>query len=256
MTRLLLLIALLLPALARAETVHLPGPDGVTLDAQLFLPAGKPTGPSIVALHGCGGPFPRRDNEWGMRLANLGHVVLMPDSFGSRGMGSQCSVRHRTVMPNGVRRQDALAAMKWLVTQPGTPPGGLLLLGWSDGGSTTLAAGRAAPDLPPGIIRGEIAFYPACRASAARADYKPAAPLLILIGEADDWTPAAPCHALAAKAPGITLVAYPGAYHEFDIANWPVKLRGSARGQVHVGGDPAARADALQRVPAFIAALP
>ncbi|MEJ1977810.1 MAG: hypothetical protein WDN49_18580 [Acetobacteraceae bacterium] len=44
------------------------------------------------------------------------------------------------------------------------------------------------------------------------------------MGDSDDWTPAAPCHALAEKAPGkITFVAYPGAYHEFDVPDSPVK---------------------------------
>ena len=33
--------------------------------------------------------------------------------------------------------------------------------------------------------------------------YKPLAPLLILIGEKDDWTPAEPCHKLAEAAPRI-----------------------------------------------------
>jgi dienelactone hydrolase len=251
------LALLLLPVLARAETVRLPGPDGLILNAELYAPPGKPSGPAIVALHGCGGPFPRRDVDWGRRLAAMGHVVLMPDSFGSRGLGSQCSNAARAVRAGGLRRQDALAALKWLAARPGTPPGGLVLMGWSDGGSTVLATGHVAPDLPPGLIRGLIAFYPACRAAAARANYRPAAPLLILIGEADDWTPAAPCHALAAKLPGVaTLVTYPDAYHEFDIADWPVKLRNSAQGRVHVGGNAAARADALRQVPAFIAALP
>ena len=45
-------------------------------------------------------------------------------------------------------------------------------------------------------------------------------PLLILIGAADDWTPAAPCERLAAAADKagepVTYQAYPRAYHDFD----------------------------------------
>jgi dienelactone hydrolase len=93
--------------------------------------------------------------------------------------------------------------------------------------------------------------------------WQPAAPLLILIGESDDWTPAAPCRALAAQvgAAKLTLVTYPGAYHVFDVTE-PVRVRHglaysqSADGSVHVGGNPDARASALVRVPAFIASLP
>ncbi len=257
----LALLLLAAPALARAEAVRVPGPDGILLNAELYLPKGKPLAPAIVALHGCGGPFPRRDAEWGRQLAAMGHVVVMPDSFGSRGLGSQCANPSRAVTASLLRRQDALATMKWLAARPGTPPGGVVLMGWADGGTTVLAAGRTAPDLPPGLVRGLIAFYPGCRAFAARAGYAPAAPLLILMGDSDDWTPAAPCHALAEKAPGkITLVAYPGAYHEFDVPDSPVKLRAGLatppHGRAHVGSNPAARADALRRVPAFLAQLP
>src|SRR5207248_11354074 len=47
-------------------------------------------------------------------------------------------------------------------------------------------------------------------------------PVLILIGEADDWTPADRCremdaHARPDSAP-ITLQVYPDAHHAFDIA--------------------------------------
>ena len=81
------------------------------------------------------------------------------------------------------------------------------------------------------------------------------------MGEADDWTPAAPCHALADRLPGkLTLVTYPGAYHDFDAPNTKVRARAGLAtpvgGNAHTGTDPAAREDALRRVPAFIAALP
>ncbi len=259
--RVLVVLMVLVASLARAETVRVPGPDGIILNAELYPAQGKLHGAAIVALHGCSGPFPTRDGDWGRRLAALGHTVLMPDSFGSRGLGSQCSARNRPVTASGVRRQDALAALRWMQQRPGTPPGGLVLLGWSDGASTVLAAGRALPDLPAGLIRGLVAFYPGCRVPSETKGWEPAAPLLILMGEADDWTPAAPCHVLAERLPGkLTLVTYPGAYHDFDAPDTKVRTRAGLAtpvgGNAHTGTDPAAREDALRRVPAFIAALP
>ena len=64
--------------------------------------------------------------------------------------------------------------------------------------------------------------------------------MLILMGEDDDWTPAPPCHELAARFPDeITFVAYPGAYHDFDAPDRPVKVRTGAvstpSGLAHVG---------------------
>jgi dienelactone hydrolase len=257
----LILILCLLPWFAKAETIRFPGPDGMVLNAELFTPRGKPKPPAIVALHGCAGPVPKRDEDWARRLSAAGHIVLLPDSFGSRGLGSQCANASRAVTAGGKRRQDAIAAMTYLAARPGTPPGGVLLMGWSDGASTVLAAGHVAPDLPPGLLRGMIAFYPGCRGAAERASWEPAAPLLILMGEADDWTPAAPCHALAERLPGkVKLITYNGAYHDFDWPDHPVKLLSGlaspASGHAHAGSDPVAREDALRQVPAFIAGLP
>ena len=259
--RYLVFMLLLLSATAKAETVRVPGPDGIMLNAELFAAQGKSQGVAIVALHGCGGPFPSRDNSWAKLLAASGHTVLMPDSYGSRGLGSQCSARSRPVTAGGVRRLDALAALAWLAARPGTPPGGVVLMGWSDGASTVLAAGHAMPDLPAKLIRGLIAFYPGCRGASETKDWQPAAPLLILMGEADDWTPAAPCHVLAERLPGkVSLVTYANAVHDFDAPNQKARVRAGlatpVHGTAHTGSDPAAREDALRQVSAFLAALP
>jgi dienelactone hydrolase len=253
----LALLALLQTAGVHVERVSVPGPEGVNLDAALVLPAGPAKAPAIVAMHGCGGPFPVRDGQWAVALARAGHIVLLPDSFGSRNLGSQCASRQRTVTSGGLRRQDAIAAAQWLTVRPGTPPGGVALIGWSDGGSTVVAAAHVAPDLPPGLIRRFVAFYPGCASAAKNANWIPSAPLMILIGESDDWTPAPPCHQLSARYPaGITLIAYPGAYHEFDTPNTPVHQRPGAgstpTGWAHVGTDEPSRRDALARVPMWI----
>jgi dienelactone hydrolase len=137
--RALVLLLLLVAAPAWAETVTIPGPDGVELRARLLLPEGAP---AIVALHGCGGPYPQRDAQWGEVLRRHGHIVLFPDSFGSRGLGSQCREQRRTVTAAGLRRRDALAAAQWLHDRPGTPPGVLPRMRCR-GAAGRLAAGGA-----------------------------------------------------------------------------------------------------------------
>jgi len=144
-------------------------------------------------------------------------------------------------------------------------------MGGSHGGSTTLATIARAPNDPPKLAEQKahgfaaaIALYPGCDASARWATtYNPAAPLLILVGELDDWTPAAPCVTLAdaAKRAGrpVTLKVYPGARHSFDSAN-PVRFN-AARMNSHsatgrgatTGGDPDAWADSRREVSAFFA---
>lgn len=260
-TTFLALLALLQHAALPVQHVRVPELGGVTLDAALVHPAGAVRGPAVVALHGCGGPVPSRDAQWAETLATEGHIVLLPDSFGSRGLGSQCRLQQRSVRPSGARRQDAIAAARWLAGQPGTPPGGIVLLGWSNGGGTVLFTAAQAPDLPPGLFSRFVAFYPGCRTELQSTTWKPSAPLMILVGANDDWTPAEPCQALAGKFPdAITLVVYPDAWHDFDRPDRPVRvLHGlttppSGTGQAYAGTNSVARLDALHRVSAFIAA--
>ena len=239
--------------------VGIPAP-GVVLNASYAVPAAAQTAPAVVALHGCGGPWAARDGQWRDTLVGAGHAVVFPDSFGSRGLGSQCTVRARTVSPGRERREDALAAARWLAARPGAPHGGVVMMGWSNGGTTVLAAAGSAP---AGLARGFVAFYPGCGAYADRARWAPVAPLLIVIGAADDWTPAEPCKVLAARFPErITLVLVPGAYHDFDVPGRPVRVRhglaftAGGSGAAHAGTDEAGRLRVLRDVPAWIAALP
>ncbi len=259
MSAFLALLAFLHAAGVAAEAMQVPEADGTRLEAALVRPQGPPHGLAVVALHGCGGPFPSRDGSWAVTLAQAGHVVLLPDSFGSRGLGSQCRQPDRTVTPSGARRQDAIAAATWLAAQPGLAPDGIALLGWYNGGGTVLETARSAPDLPNGLFRRFVAFYPGCARRAKEVRWQPSGPLLILVGAADDWTPAPPCADLAARFPArVALVTYPGAYHDFDAPDRPVTLLHglatppSGTGQAHAGTNAAARADALKRVATFL----
>ena len=257
MASFLALLAFLQAAGVHVERVSVPGPNGLNLDAALVLPESGAKAPPVVALHGCSGPFPARDGQWAVVLAKAGHIVLLPDSFGSRGLGSQCSKTEREVTPSGLRRQDAIEAARWLVARPATSPSGVALIGWSNGGSTVLATARVAADLPLGLFQRFAAFYPGCPSPDEDPSWKPSAPMMILMGEDDDWTPAPPCHDLAARYPNeITFVAYPGAYHDFDAPNRPVRVRSgavyTATGTAHVGTNEPARQDALARLPKWL----
>ncbi len=259
MRTLLILAALLAAISARAEEVLIPGPDGVGLRGVLF-PAepGQPPRRPVLALHGCGGlsppgaplRLPVREREWAQLLAAQGRTVLVLDSFGSRGLGPSCGIRGHGA-PVALRRHDALAAAAWLAERAGGPPGGVLLLGWSQGGSTTLAT---IGDLPPGLVRAAVVFYPGCGPRTFRQQPSPQVPVLMLLGEADDWTPARFCKELAARHPDrVEMHAFPGAHHGFDRAT-PPQLTNLPSGQVVTqGGEPAARAAVLRLVPEFLA---
>ncbi len=273
---LLLTLAMLAgPALAQTEVVVPAGglsSSPAPLRAHLFQPVTPGPHPAVVMLHGCGGAYAKkgglspRHQMWGEYLASQGYAALMLDSFSSRGLQQVCTLKHsERPLKEADRVGDAYAALAWLRSRADVDARRIALLGWSHGGGVTLDAIRRKPKDTTEGFAAAVSFYPGCTTRNKKAaSFKPYAPLLLLIGEADDWTPAVPCQALAdtARANGapMQVVTYPGAYHDFDNPGIKrVRLRtdvpnGVNPGQgVHTGPDPEAREDAKRRVIEFFA---
>jgi dienelactone hydrolase len=261
-------------AWAQPQAVQLPSldrPQGtpVVLAGNWFAAPGTAPAPALVLLHGCSGMLDGRGllaaryTELAARLNGLGVHVLVLDSFGPRQVKQICTLPLGQRPINQLhRRRDALGALQWLAAQPGVDAARLGLLGWSNGGSTVLAAiNRRHPEVRAAAVHPTlaVAFYPGCEAERARG-FEPVAPLLMQLGEADDWTPAAPCKALAAGVQqGLPPAwdSYEGAHHGFDgtapVRHWREVPSGANPGQgVHVGAHPSARAAAAQRLEQFI----
>jgi dienelactone hydrolase len=178
-------------------------------------------------------------------------------------------VSQRTDVNFRRRARDAYAALAYLRTLPYVDARRVGIMGGSHGGSTTLESMRAPTNESEPLAREKragfaaaVALYPGCAAPrGGSAPYGPVAPLLILTGEMDDWTPAEPCRKLAqaAQAAGhpMQIKVYPGAHHAFDSSS-PVRylptrinLNSSTGRGATTGGDPAAWADSIREVAAF-----
>ena len=241
------------------------------LEGVLLQPRGAGPFPAVVLLHGCSGLRTRAGaiqaklRFWAEHLRGLGYVTLLVDSFTPRGIDEVCTGRH-ILSPVRDRADDARGALRYLQGRSDVRADRIGLVGWSNGAAAALSVvfdrGTVERD-----FRAAVAFYPNCtRNYPGGPDFRPYAPLYVLVGALDDWTPAAPCTTLverarAAGAP-IAIKVYPGAHHGFDAPATPVRYRPDVRNHnkpegccgATVGTDPAARADAIAEVTGFLAA--
>ncbi len=265
------------PAASNLEPVAFPSLDGemrggspTLLMGLLSRPQGRGAFPAVVLLHGCGGLYARngrltgRHEDWARTLSARGFVTLLVDSFTPRGLKQICTMKERPLRAGRERTLDAYGALHHLQQLPFVRRDGVGLLGWSHGGVTTLfsvdPATPARPKLAPDAdFRAAVAFYPGCRPEN-QLTWRANIPLLLLLGGKDEWCPAHQCVTVAerAKAQGspIDVVVYPDAHHDFDAPDLALRQRSGLAfaegGTARVGTHPEARADALQRVPAFL----
>jgi dienelactone hydrolase len=270
--------------------------DGLPQDlpTEIYKPEGDGPFPAVVIMHDCSGLGARSSGapaRWAQLLATQGYVVALPDSFTPRGFpGGVCTAPSGNSTPKVnplPRAYDAFATLAYLRRQPFVDGAHVGVMGGSHGGATTLTidtmpAATTAPlaQEKPGGFAAAIALYPGCAArygnwSTKReagdhgkvvdfsGTYQPVAPLLILVGEKDDWAPAEHCRVLAERAQAagypVTMKIYPGAQHSFDgtaperyVAERRNANAPEGRGAT-TGGNQAAWDDAKQQVIAFLA---
>ena len=237
---------------AAADTVTFMGTSTdsygkpVMLTGKQTKPQGKGEFPAVVMLHGCGGVKSRED-VWVKRFVNWGYVAFQVESFTPRGHTNICSsVR---IIPPKTRAQDAHDARSYLGGLPFVDRNRIAVMGWSHGGWTTLhtISEKIRTRKRGDSFQAAVAFYPYCNISLE--DLR--APLLILIGELDDWCPAAMCSNMMPSrktANEVILKIYPGAYHGFDWEGKDFTYKGH-----RFLYDPTATADAIVRVKNFLA---
>jgi dienelactone hydrolase len=210
----------LTPSEALANGIPMFPPAPALVRGYVLKPAGDGPFPAVVALHGCAGMGtlfdPRLDrNFWPDLLISWGYAVLLVDSFSLRGVDNTCD-RDASYL----RVQDTYCALLFFSKQPYVDKTRIALLGFSAGGIATIVALRESvtrmfdlPDAPE--YKAGIAFYPCFGASLETAK-----PLLILNGEADDWSRDAVCRGMMNLRPAtvtsVKLITFPGAFHDFD----------------------------------------
>jgi dienelactone hydrolase len=227
------------------------GNKALTLTGILEKPDGEGPFPAVVLLHGARGMSSKsqrdRFNAWVSRLNSWGYVTLLVDSFSTRG--------HTSIIDNVFavhpykRMLDAFSGKSYLAGRSFVDDKRIAVMGWSHGGLTTLYAvdKNHMVRIKSDPFKAAIAFYPWCGHSSIDLS----APLMILIGEKDDWTPAGNCRNLKLAQEAtykITLKVYPRSHHGFDIKGTDMELKGHK-----IKYNPTAAKDAIVQVKDFLA---
>ena len=218
----------------------------------LSKPDGEGPFPAVILLHGCSGlelETPDRSTyklfrEYAHRYNDRGYVALVLDSYQARGLVNVCRDAGGKLDQDG-RTWDAYSAARYLKGLGYVDPKRIVVHGLANGGSTALAI-ASRDDPAPEQIAAVIAAYPDCNLTPRFS-----APVLILAGGGDDWTPARDCQAMIIAAPRtstVSLKVYPGASHEFD---YPLPVRIDSQGH-REAFDPVAAADSWQQIEAFL----
>ncbi len=287
---LLLLAGLMTSAWARSfqlpeswQPVSIRNPlvrEAESLRAWLLQPEDGSPFPAVVLLHGCAGLMARHQ-AWAEELVEWGYAALIVDSFENRGGRPICRAWDGVwAKYNRLRPADAAAALAYLAAEPTIDAGRVALMGWSYGATITIktlrepVSARAKPPadgtLPyrPLHYKAGIAFYPSCwqylRYLKGPGSYSASAPLLILQGEADNWTLPLHCRRLQNQSRNsrfpVSLRLYPDAYHGFDDRSlliqrlWGVRLESEMQpwGNVIIGYSKSAHQAARKDVRAIL----
>jgi dienelactone hydrolase len=202
-------------------------------------------------LLGCGGidpPLLRAQQKIAIdHLLAKGVAILIVDSFTPRNEpNGVCANLNKETFFNYATRgsNDALAAVAVLKAMPQIDSKHIFLTGFSLGAVSSLLATESKNAASHDAVAGVIAYYPFCYDGV-----DPSVPALVLIGEKDDWTPAAKCQAVTGKT-NFEVVVYPEATHVF---NTPSEKPRDFLGH-HFVYDEKATQDAQQRADAFMAA--
>ena len=240
----------------------------LTVPAWELRPTGAGPFPAVVLMHGCAG-VSESNHEWSRWFRDQGYVALLVDSWGPRRVGASCSPSLPDV-PNTERFDDAVGALRYLQAKPYVDPARIGVIGWSNGGVFALSLVNA-PSLERARLRGVVVPELGFRASIALypggcyslVDELVTRPLLVMIGDADDWTDPGPCvamvEAMRRRGADARIVLYPRAYHYFDVIGQPRTYLAEVANHnkpneccgATVAFDPGAFADSRRRVAEF-----
>ena len=187
----------------------------------LTLPNDSVSDQKYPLIIGVAGSLAWRDHhyEYLDMYQKAGFATFELKSFKSRDIES--TVGSQVEVTTAMMILDAYRALEKLSEHPSIDKNKVSITGWSLGGAVSLFSAW----LPiKNAITKKVSFashlpiYPPCFVDPENTDFTDA-PIHILIGENDNWTPAKPCTEFVKKINkkgNVGLTIYPNAHHSFD----------------------------------------
>lgn len=207
----------------------------LTFKVDLDVPEGAGPFPAVVLMHGCGGLSPSMAPiNWRKTFRGMGYATLIVESSTPRGWPANVCTNESasSTAAQADRRVEAHAAAKMLRKLPLIKKDAVVLMGFSHGAGTAMYVAQRSPGVDKAMDADErseqynalIANYPWCGRPGTELQFQTMpvpTPLLILIGDSDNYTPTQFCQAYAEQRVPISedrvkLVIYPQTGHSFD----------------------------------------
>jgi dienelactone hydrolase len=197
--------------------------EQMDVEATLYLPkkARYPIS-AVVIVPSSSGVEDEREIYYAKELARVGIAALVVDSFTARDLTD--SLYDQSVIDSWDIENDAIAALQELVADGRFKTERIAIMGVSKGGTaamnTALAVRRQWMGVDDVSFAAHIAISPDCTWTNRRVDTT-GAPMLFMLAELDDQTPAQPCLAQVdrIKATGnqrVEAKVYMGAHHAWE----------------------------------------
>lgn len=212
-----------------------PAPDvaPAKITGKLYLPKSDKPLAAMVIVNNSGGVLDRIEGHYARALSQNGIAALVVDSFKPRKIAST-SV-NQSLVSSWAMENDAFAALAHLKSDKRIDPERIGIMGVSKGG---LVAQNAAMMVRRELRRtGSLAFAlhvpiaPDCVGQFRNAATT-GRPILYMLAELDDLTPARPCleYAERLKKAGNTNVSvkvYPGQHHAWELTGPVIYMKAS-----------------------------
>jgi dienelactone hydrolase len=194
-----------------------------TIKAKIYIPLeGNGPYPAMVISHSSGGVGERED-RWAKLLNKNGIAAIVPDTFGSRGVNETATNQGKISFATSV--VDSISAFSYLYNDKRIDNKKIGIIGFSRGG---IVSNILAHKPYMTAVLGEnknfvthVSMYPGCNWRIEKY-HTTGAPMLFLLGEKDDQTPASTCNpvinSLKSAGTPVEVKIYKGAHHAFDKA--------------------------------------